>query len=358
MSNEKKENQKHSKQIQKLIKTYKKQINKTIQRSELIKRNNLFNEELTGFINRVGETFFEVHPLKNEIFKQSEDNILLKLNYPQEDFSDKSFSDPNVEIKEDRYWKSFANLDAPISNPANTLRKRIHNKINIFQSYKRQWNIFCKRWHIEDTWNSDIDTLTNYARENIEIYKDWDPLLQKASLLISINEWTTLDDIKNKWAKIENYQYIYLGKKEQRPNFARDLIWYDLSTDYNMTPSEIANLWNKYYPEDIDILVTRRFRKDIPKNALNGKVLDDIDLLKEIHSGTLKETYEKSFEEERKFYITGKIKKGSKYITTAKPFLDVIKKAIHRMQIHIEASEMPPLPERNSFTCLPPQRIS
>jgi len=358
MPKQKKETQIHSKQIESLVKSYKKQIDKTVQRSELLKRNTLFNQELTGFINRVGNAFFQVFEIDRKILEEEkEDNILIKLDYPKEDFSDTFQPGSKKKVKKDRYWKNNINLDRATCNPPKNLSERIFNKKEILNHYQWKWAELCNRWHIEDTWNGDLNTLEQHARQNVEIYDDWEHNTQKNSILIKINEWATLDDIKSVWSEIEILQNEFWGKKERRSNFTRDLIWYDLSTQHKMTPSNIATLWNIQHPKDIDLLIIRRFRKEIDPNDFGGKIIDDEQLLKEIRSGALKIKYKEYFDEEREYYITGKIKKGSKYITTSKPFVDVIKKAIQRMRSQIKESSMPPLPEERTFIGLPPQRI-
>lgn len=99
-----------------ILQSYRRDFNKVIQRSELLKRNLLLNQEYNGFKNRVGDTFFKVKDLKDRaIEKVNQDNILLKLNYPVVDYESPL---GKKEIKRDRYWKDLINLDSPIyGNP-------------------------------------------------------------------------------------------------------------------------------------------------------------------------------------------------------------------------------------------------
>lgn len=342
--------------IRTVLKSYRRDLDKTTQRSELLKRNEPFCKEFQGFKNRVGETFFKVKGLDDEeLLKVHKYNILYKLDYPVVDYS-ASLRAKN--IKTDRYWKSSINLDvAPDEKPKN-LREKISNKHYVLRNYVRQWAEFCGRWHIETEWDGVINHLEQYVRPNVEIYSDWEYDIQQAFIYIRITEWATLEDIRSKWDIIENLQNEMWGKKESRANFGRDLIWYDLSKEFRLKASEIAELWNKHYPQDIDLLVIKRYRKQIEKNDIGGNVYDDRTLLNEVRSGRLANEHKKYFEEERHYYATGKIKKGSKYISSASPFVDVIKKAITRMKRQIAASSMPPIPSNRVHMGPPPQRIS
>lgn len=343
---------------QELISSYKKVSDKTVQRSELLKRNPLFINELEGFIKRVGTTFFQVKDIDRlELEKETKGNILLRLNYPNVEYV-KDLKSKQRPERLDRYWTELTNQDYAFHSPGKSVRDDIMNKTQVLSNYRSKWEEFCERWHIEPEWSGNADELKRFARQNVEIFQDWDHNIQKHSILISINEWTTLDDIRSKWDEIEQHQNSLWGKKERRPNFARDLIWFDLATKHKKKPSEIAKIWDANYPHDVDLLVLRRYRKDINVKDLGGKIWEDFDLLKEIKSGQLQNKYKVLFEDERFYYITGKIKKGSKHISTMSPFVDVIKKAIKRMAEQISESSMPPLPKEKSYFGLPPQRIS
>ncbi len=342
--------------IKAILLSYKKDFDKIIQRSELLKRNTLLLKEYKGFRNRVGDTFFKVKDLHIERKEnESQDNLLLKLNYPVVDYTSPL---RKKDVKRDRYWNNSINLDSPIYDKPANLKEEIFNRNEVLRKYKEKWEEFCERWLIEPEWDGDFQTLEKYARKPVEIYSDWDYNIQQSSLMIRINEWTTVDDIKARWTEVEELQNKIWGKRERRTNFSRDLIWYDLAKKHNMKAAGIATLWIKNYPEDIDLLVIRRFRKDINPADLVGRGLDDKELVVEVKKGFLSSKYKASFEGELDFYITGRIKKGTKYITIAKPIVDVIKKAIKRMEKQILQVSMPPLPEDRALFGLPPQRIA
>ena len=347
--------------IKTLIRFYKKDFDKIIQRSELLKRNKFFLEEYQGFKQRVGKLFFKVKNLDDkETITLKKDNILLKLDYPPVDYRKISHS-KNININRyaklygDRYFKYALNLDIAIYNPPANIEEGILNKQEVLRRYINKWEDFCERWDIKCKWNGDIQNLEKYLREPVEIYRDNDLNILKFSYFIRINQWATIEDVRAKWSKVEKLQKEFWsrGKKEFRTNFGRDLIWHDLAKKYNLQPSQIAGIWIKNFPQDIELLIIRRFKKYIDNDDLGGRVLDDKLLLKEIKEGFLSDKYKCAFDEEKDYYITGRIKRGSKFVTVPKPLIDVIKKAVKRMEKQILEVSILPLPEEFSLFGIP-----
>jgi hypothetical protein len=131
-------------------------------------------------------------------------------------------------------------------------------------------------------------------------------------VLLRINNWTILQDIRGIWKKVEKYQNALWKKQERKTNFARDLCWYDLSKRQGLKLKEIAELWDSEFPEEIDLLVIRKIKKEIAEKDLRGRALDDFQLLETIRSGFLAEKYKSFFLESREFYTTGKMKREDK----------------------------------------------
>ena len=199
-------------------------------------------------------------------------------------------------------------------------------------SYKRSWEGFCERWHIRNEWNGRLRSLEKFLNAPIEFYTLQSQDGEAATLLIRIDNWTIQNDIIDAWHDIEDYQRRIWGKEGKRANFMRDLCWYDLDKKLGLKPRQIANIWDSRYPDEIDLLVIRKVRKRIKKEELKGRVLDDFELLEAVKLGFLKEKHKKDFDEERTYYVTGQDLRGRHN----PPFVDVVKKAIKRMEKQIE----------------------
>jgi hypothetical protein len=198
------------------------------------------------------------------------------------------------------------------------------------------WSIFCRRWNIMPEWDGELRSLGDYMEPPLEFF--WVEGSEEISpaLIMRINEWTTLNDIKGVWGQVEELQNELWRKQEKRTNFARDLLWYDLSRKYGLKYVEIAKLWNEYHPEDIDLLIMRRMKEKIKKEDLQGKALTDSELLKEIRTGFLADKYRSDFEAERNDYVSD----GEAGRKVTPPFLDAVKKAIKRMSLQISQANI------------------
>lgn len=151
------------------------------------------------------------------------------------------------------------------------------------------------------------------------------------AFLMRINNWTTLRDLKGVWTQVEEFQNQIWKKQEKKTNFARDLLWHDLSKKHGFKTREIAKLWEEFHPEEIDLLVVRGFSEKIANEDFKGRRLNDNELLAEIKSGFLAPKYKHDFENNRKYYLTG----GEPGRKVNPPFIDAIKKAIKRMDQQI-----------------------
>jgi hypothetical protein len=266
-----------------ILKTNSKSFDKRSQRAELLRRNRKFLKKLKETLEELGDGFFTARNLDNEI----------------------------------AYEKYGYNVMDMIEVSAT-------------------WSCFCELWGIQEKWNGKIDTLSLFQISPVVLYHPGERIEKITPILIGINEWTTIEDIRAVWEKVEKLQNDIWGKRTIRANFSRDLCWYDLNNECNLKASEIAKLWNEKFPEDIDKLVLRNFRKRILVEDLRGRVLDDMNSVKEIRDGYLSKKYKADFEEERNDYITGELKTERGIRKIPSPFVDVIKKATKRMEKEIK----------------------
>ena len=106
------------------------------------------------------------------------------------------------------------------------------------------------------------------------IYKpgedDWHP-----QLLIKITEWTTMNDVKSIWNKVETCQNLMSKKLEKKTNFTRDLCWHDLNKELGLKPRQIAEIWiEKYlevYKEDFEHIEISFYRGEEEKRLCKQK---------------------------------------------------------------------------------------
>lgn len=317
--------------IKELIERSKEDFDRDTQRYQLLIRNRSFLKELEETKKELGgDIFFKVRAIDPmEIMSDlSEKNILLVNDYPKH---------PPLKTVGGVYVK---NLGSAFD---------INKKLKIFtDDYMPLWQTFCERWHILAEWDGNLNSLRGNLKGPVELEIVKDKKKGVSAIIIKIDNWTILDDIREIWSEIEKYQNEIWKKEEKRTNFARDLCWYDLSKRQGLKLSDIVGIWIDSFPDEIDLLVIRRIKKEIEKEDFKGRVLSDNELVHEVKSGFLAEEYKEYFTGERDFYITGKsttatLKKGKFNI----PFIDVIKKAISRMEIQIRQMYYPY--ERFSF---------
>jgi len=197
-----------------------------------------------------------------------------------------------------------------------------------------KWGFFLNRWGVCSEMYKD-DSIRFFSRTPIAIsYKKPNPF-NPGCINIRINNQTTLQHIKNIWPKIERFQKEYLSyKSEDKPTFSRDLCWYDLHTKYNLSPRKIADLWNKYHPEDINLIVIKRVMRNDKETSLEGtnprELLEDIKVDPKKYPG-MKDLIS-NFKEEREHYLYGK--SGNSKVTAK--VLNLVKSGINRIKNYIE----------------------
>lgn len=318
--------------IKELIERSKEDFDRDNQRYELLIRNRNFLNELKETKKKLGgDIFFKVRDIDpmGIISDLSVKNILLINDYPK--------SPP---------YKTMGGVYVKNLGPVFDIPK----KLKIFtDDYMPLWQTFCERWHISAEWDGNLISLRGNLKAPVELDIVEEKKKGASSIIIKIDNWTILDDIHEIWSEIEKYQNEIWKKEEKRTNFARDLCWYDLSKVLNLKLSDIAKIWINIFPNEIDLLVIRRIKKEIEKEDLKEIDLSDTELLHEVKSGFLAEKYKDYFAGERDFYITGisattKSPEGKFNI----PFVDVVKKAISRMEKQISQMYYPY--DRSRFT--------
>lgn len=330
--------------IEAILKRRSKEFDKKIRKSELLARNVNFLKELKNIRKRLGRVFFRVKDIFFDfgsikgLSEKSEHNPLLKLRWPKPK-KGQELEDLYIYTRYDeskRVW---------LYNDWRDLQERIDNKFRLFTHFLFEWREFCGHWGVDVRWDGSIRSLTGAQKDPVEIYCGDEGLPDRLSefrIVMTINEWATLEDIRAKWSTVQTMQKKIWGKRESATNFGRDLCWYDLAEECKLKPSQIAKLWVEKYPADIDLLVIRGVRKHFDENDMRGRVLDDSRLITEVKSGFLSAKYAQLFEQEKAFYVSGKISRGGKTVKVNPPFVDVIKKAINRMEAQIKSVHKTP----------------
>ena len=351
------------KEILKLIEKSKKDYEKNSQRTELLKRNQKFFKELKKISQRLRKEFFKLKELsKEELLKNSNDNILLKLDYPKikfmphireyilesyrhdyefaslwgtegfvDDVLDENFMMTKFLIgiefglERDPFFDSL-NLDFLFQDPPKNVYEIILCKHRVFQRYRRGWTYFCSKWHIDPKWNGKLSNLSKLLSPLVSIGMDYGN--PDFPININIGPWTSWKDVKQRWGDIELLKQTSFTIPKKSPHFNRDLCWYDLKKKYKLSPGKIAKLWIIYCPEDIDLLVIKRVKRE-EKIELNEEKASE--LLEEIKTDPAMNELRIQFEKEREIYIEGPYS----------PFIDLIKKAIKSMNIKIKEFNLP-----------------
>lgn len=255
-----------NKEILKRIEDSKKDYDKKSQRAELLIRSERFQQEFNKFFNWLPDVnkFFIVkkkypegfkgsspYSLPIEIERISKNNILIKLKYSK-------YKHKNWITRENKY------LNIRIGDDEYKIKWEIIHRAHAFDKHFREWIEFCDRWSLNYTWNGKLKSTQKHLRNPVEIYYNKDYFRdsfedkEKWAFFLRFNAWTTLEDIKDKWRLVELIQKRILGKHEKKANFCRDLVWYDLYKEHNLKPKQIAELWIRKFPKDIDLLVIRR----------------------------------------------------------------------------------------------------
>lgn len=352
--------------IHKLIEKSKKNYDKKTQRAALLKRNKNFLNELEGIKKRLGNEFYKVKDVNvNKIKEFSNDNILLKLDYPKANIIiseeplekvDAAYLEyhlyggfdgynPRAAIKDDSYFKNFPDLDTVIiyDEDLNSLRTKIICKFQVLRAYVERWIEFCAKWQIGSSWGGELSTLSKFQNPLVSISINYRNL--GLPIQINIGPWTSWKDIKQRWHEIELIKRTSFSKPKKKSQvFSRDLCWYDLNKKFKLSPGKISKLWIKHRPKDVDLLVIKRVRRE-EKNELSEEKASE--LLREIKIDPAMNDLRIKFEKEREIYVDG----------TYSPLKDLIKKAIKSMDLKIKEFE-PTIKEGSLPPCIPLESLT
>jgi len=97
-------------------------------------------------------------------------------------------------------------------------------------------------------------------------------------IYLKIDAWTSLQDIKNIFGEVNKIQRAMFGyKAEEKPNFGRDLCWYDLYHEFHFSYKKIAYLWAMFLPDDVISLVKKlrsekKYNEDLTDTDLDKQV--------------------------------------------------------------------------------------
>lgn len=240
--------------------------------------------------------------------------------------------------------------------------------VHPFIYFHNKFMEFCQRWNLYLDWDGDINNLSISIFETpIVVFDHWAAGVSRINfsriirgfpssfyLGLWLDAWTTLNDIKQIWPKIEKLQKrIFDYKAEKKSNtFGRDLAWHDLKKIYGLSYGKIAKAWIEHCPEDIDSIVIKAFKKKntkILKEKLRGctSILDEyISLLRMIGAGELGEDVRAEYKAEKELYSTGVTESGKRFTPR---FIDAIKQGIKRIEFYIKQTD-----PKEKYISLPP----
>ncbi len=341
--------------INKIIKINSRSFSRKEQRAELFRWNEIFLSKFNRVLRVVDkDIFFKVKNIPEEkLSEESQDNKLLKLDYPKvkkeheytsvfindEENGAEEEPDDGIDHKNyDRYIDSTLDESDPLSfllnlnliTTSDPTDKEItvRDRLAVLQRNKSLWKAFCISWYIDPEWDGNFDHLSKFQRPFIEI--GYDKNDKSRSISIRINSWTTLEDLSKKWHEVTKIQEEIFHKEKESSKFSRDLCWYNLR-DLGLKYKEIVEIWAKKYPKEIDCLVATKYIKE------NKETLGDIspeDLLKRIRSNDprLKDEIE-NFELFKREYIFGETVLGRKI---SSPYAELIRMSIKNFEKRIK----------------------
>ncbi len=265
----------------KIINKYRrcKNPSKQQQKAERLLHDKKFLEEVKIVLVHFGDDFFMLRALpmakQKKIIKS---NPILKYNPPGAD-----------------YEFRMASYVAP---QLLGIEGQIAQKCKLLELMQLRWRQFCGDRHIDHRWDGNLDSLGDYADPPIKIYPRDIPYIGKKKIIIEIDERATEKAVRARWSEVEKLQNEFLsGKTEDRPNYGRDLCWYDLK-QAGFPIAEIARVWLKSFPGEVELLALGGFKKSYPKElseAVKGRVFEDAVLIKEIKSGGLTDDLKQAF---------------------------------------------------------------
>ena len=185
------------KQIQRFLQKYSKQknnFNTNVQRAELILRNKSFLKELEQIKEDLGiEEFLEVWKILDSRNKKT---ALVEKKITKEDV------------------RTLGEKKIP-----QILGKNSRKSLKLFKAFQLRWKSFCEKWNIRPNWDGNLKSLKSYLKVPIELYWVKDTGQKDSALLLRINNWTTQEDIKRIWPRIEEYQNRLWKKEEKKARF-------------------------------------------------------------------------------------------------------------------------------------------
>jgi len=121
------------------------------------------------------------------------------------------------------------------------------------------WGGFCGRWGLSQIWDGWPGSLAKFVQTTPGLVYhpiwagqsiDWYELApfpddkKPDYLLIKIDPWTSLDDIKSIWHRVKELKKaVFSYADKNKSNFGCALCWYDLNKKYRMSLGKIARLW-------------------------------------------------------------------------------------------------------------------
>lgn len=337
--------------IKKSIKINLKSFNRKEQRAELFRWNKIFSSKFKRVLRVVDkDIFFKVKNIaEEELSEVSQDNKLLKLDYPKvkkecgytpvfiNDEENGAEEDPDDGIDHenyDRYIDSTLDESDPLSfllnlnlittSDPDDKEITVRDRLAVLQRYKSLWKAFCSSWHIDPEWDGNLDHLSRFQRPFIEISYDKNDISR--SISIRINSWTTLEDVRKKWHEVNKIQEENFHKEKESFKFSRDLCWYNLRQS-GLKYREIVEIWAKNYPKEIDYFVATKYIKEYKETL--GDISPE-DLLKGIRTNDpqFKDEIE-NFEMCKREYTLGETELGKKI---SSPFSDLIRMSIKNFE--------------------------
>ncbi len=289
-----------NKNISKILALRNEELGKNAQRAELLVRNDLFLSELQKVSQYIGSEFHRIEKVPDSKLEMaSDDNILIELNYPKtkgtaakelEKEIEILVNDVEKELNGYELWSPLSYAAGWIEMPQDTqLETVIFYKYYKLELYRELWERFCGKWNINPKWNANLRNFRKFQGPPVSMGVDFPYSflfpLSALPIIIQIGPWTTLEDIRKVWVKIERIQKRRFYKEESSANFTRDICWYDLNTKLKMKPRQIAELWVKEFPKEIDILVMRRVKKQYKELSEENELelLDEINVDSSLH---------------------------------------------------------------------------
>jgi hypothetical protein len=114
----------------------------------------------------------------------------------------------------------------------------------------------CDRWQISQKWNAKKETLPQFVILKPRFIYDspahnwpyWEmaqyPGVGQEYLYLRIDPWTSREDFTSSWREARRLQRAIFGFSEkEKSNFGASLCWYDLHSDYHLSPLRVARLW-------------------------------------------------------------------------------------------------------------------